>query len=411
MTNKTFTFSKRQRRQHALGALIAGLFLSSAALAADSSEANKPAGIPVGPLTVYPTIDVTVKHDDNIAQSNTGRISSNVTIIAPAVTLEGKSGANFFGLKYRLEDGNYSRSGNDDYTDQFAGAYASFALGVRGDLKLNADYTEQHDARGTIAGQNASYPEEYRTSGVRGAFSWGAEGAPGKIELEAGYLDKEYTTNFSGIQQYSDRENKDAGATFYWKVMPKTQLLFQAKQTEIDYKHVLLTNQDSTETRYYVGATWEATALTSGTVKLGTLKKDFEAHPSYSTGSWDVGVTWSPLTYSHFNLNTNRQTNEVDSSVGDAVRSSNYALAWKHDWNSFLASNVRMGKLEEDYVLNGSVAGQRADSSKTFGLGFDYQARRWLKLGADYSHTDRSSNLGANDFKRNVLMFTAGASL
>ena len=45
---------------------------------------------------------------------------------------------------------------------------------------------------------------------------------------------------------------------------PKTQLLFQAKQTEIDYKRILLTNQDSTETRYYVGATWDATALTSG---------------------------------------------------------------------------------------------------------------------------------------------------
>lgn len=400
-------------RQRALAMMIAGLFLSATAQAEDvtASKDNKVAGIPLGPLVVYPSLDVTVKHDDNIAQANTGRVGSNVTVVSPAVKVEAKSGGNFFGLNYRLEDGNYAQSGNDDYTDQFVGAYASFALGVHGDLKLNADYTEQHDARGSVAGQNSSRPEEYRTSGVKGLLSWGAKDAPGKLELNAGYVDKQYTTNYSLTQQYSDRVNKDMGATFYWRIMPKTRLLIQTTHTDIDYKHILLTSQDSAETRYYVGATWEATALTSGTIKLGTLKKAFDAHPSYSTGSWDAGVTWSPLTYSHVQLNTSRQANEVNSSVGDTVRSSNYQLGWTHDWSSVLSSNVRASRLDEAYILNGSSSNQRSDTTHIYGIGVGYQMRRWLKLGADYSHTNRSSNIDLYDYKRNVLMFTAGAAL
>lgn len=407
MTNKS-----TMARQNAVAIILAGLFFSSIAQADEASkDGPKIAGIPLGPLVVYPSLDVTVKHDDNITQSNTGRISSNVTVVSPAVKVEAKSGGNFFGLNYRFEDGNYAQSGNDDYTDQFVGAYANFALGVHGDLKFNADYTEQHDARGSVAGQNSNYPEEYRTSGVRGLLSWGAKDAPGKLELGAGYVDKQYTTNFSGIQPYSDRVNKDMGATFYWRIMPKTRLLIQTTHTDIDYKHILLTSQNSAETRYYVGATWEATALTSGTIKLGTLKKDFESHPSYSTGSWDVGATWSPLTYSHVQLNTSRQTNEVNSSVGDTVRSSNYQLGWTHEWSSVLSSNVRVSKLDEAYILNGSASNQRSDTTDIYSLGLGYQIRRWLKLGAEYSHTDRSSNIGIYGYKRNILMFTMGAAL
>lgn len=404
MTNKSFA-----ARQRVIGALVAGLFISSTVYA----QEQKAAGIPLGPMVVYPSLDLTEKHDDNLTQANVGEISSNVTVVSPAVKLEGKSGANFFGLNYKLEDARYAQSGADNYTDHFLGAYANFALGVRGDLKLNADYTEQHDARGSVAGQGGARPEEYKTSGLKGLFSWGVAGAQGKLELEAAYLDKEYKTNFSGVQQYANRENTDIGGTFYWKVMPKTQLLFQAKQTDINYKLDALGSptQDSTEQRYYFGVTWDATAQTSGTVKLGWLEKKFDARPSYSTGSWDAGVTWSPLSYSRVQLNTSRQTNEVASSVGDTVRASNYALTWTHDWSTILASNVHRGQLDEDYVLRGSTSGQRSDSTKSYGLGVNYQMKRWLKLGADYSRTDRSSNIGTNDFKRNILMFTAGATL
>jgi hypothetical protein len=405
MTNKSFT-----TKQRAFGVLLAGLFVSSVVQA----QERKLTGIPLGPLVVYPSLDVTEKHDDNVTQANVGKISSNITVITPAVKLEAKSDANYFGLTYKLEDARYSQSGADNYTDQFVGAYANFALGVRGDLKLNADYTEQHDARGSVAGQNANLPEEYKTNGLKGVFSWGAQGAQGKAELEAAYLDKEYTTNYSGFQQYANYENKDVGGTLYWRVMPKTQLLLQAKQSDINYKfdQIGTPTLDSTEKRYYFGVTWDATAQTSGTVKLGALKKDFDARPSYSTSSWDAGVTWSPLSYSHVQLNTSRQTNEVNAfaGIGDTVRSSNYSLTWTHDWNSALASNVRLGQLDEDYVLNGSTGGQRSDSTKSFGVGLNYQMRHWLKLGADYSHADRSSNIGTNDYKRDILMFTAGAA-
>ncbi len=57
--------------------------------------------------------------------------------------------------------------------------------------------------------------------------------------------------------------------------MPKTSLLLEARHTELDYKYTA-SQLDSEELRYYIGATWDATAATSGTIKVGPVEKKFD---------------------------------------------------------------------------------------------------------------------------------------
>jgi hypothetical protein len=40
-----------------------------------------------------------------------------------------------------------------------------------------------------------------------------------------------------------------------------------------------------------------------------------------------------------------------------------------------------------------------------------YQFRRWLRLGAEYTYTDRDSNDPTVIYQRNFILFTIGATL
>jgi hypothetical protein len=56
-----------------------------------------------------------------------------------------------------------------------------------------------------------------------------------------------------------------------------------------DYDSALST-EDNTERRYYLGYTWDATAATTGVVKIGRMTKDFDAagRAGYSGSSWEA---------------------------------------------------------------------------------------------------------------------------
>ena len=53
----------------------------------------------------------------------------------------------------------------------------------------------------------------------------------------------------------------------------------------------------------------------------------------------------------------------------------------------------------------------RDDTSKTFGLRVAYDFRRWLRFGAEFTHTERESTGAGFDYRRNLLLFSVGASL
>src|SRR5213075_2347476 len=133
-------------------------------------------------------------------------------------------------------------------------------------------------------------------------------GAQGRMELWYSDAVKRYTNN-RATTFLSDRDTQELGGTFYWRVLPRTHVLFEARRVEYDYKDVT-SRQDSTEDKYFVGATWEATAATSGTVKIGSTKKKFDVGQSFTDTSWEALVTWSPRTYSRFDVYSSRQPTE-----------------------------------------------------------------------------------------------------
>jgi hypothetical protein len=372
----------------------------------DDVTASGAAGIAIGPMTAYPGIDLAIGYNDNLLDSATNRIGTPVVVIAPYITLEGRSGPHRFGIRYRGEFGRYSNSSSDNYNDNAVQANAKFILNSRNDVTTRLDYKHGHDARGSTDRPISSDPDRYWQAGAFALYGYGAQGAKGRIEVDGEYYERRYTNNLQNTA-VSDRNVSSLGGTFFWRVAPKTRLLFQGRYIDYDYIDPAST-QDSSDRYAYLGVHWEATAKTTGYAKYGYSRKVFKSSlsPDQSGSSWDLGVRWSPRTYSVFDFTTFRRFEE-STGVGDAIVQSQLGAKWTHAWNSRLSHSIQYDFYNDKYKGDSN----RDDNTNVLGLRMDYRFRRWLKFGAEYQFTHRDSNDPQYRYQRNLILFTLGATL
>ena len=387
-----------------LGVALLGACLAPAAALA---QQDGPAGIVMEPMVIYPGLDLGLGYDDNLFQREINKRSSAIGLFSPWVRVEGKPGPHRFDATLKYEAGRYENSRPDDYDDYGLAANGHVVFSARTDLRAHAEYIYGHDPRGSTDRAAAATPDEFVNTGAEATFGYGAPGAKGRVEVNGGYYSREYQNNLA-FTVASDHDTAIAGGTFFWRVAPRSQILFQGEWRGFDYD-LATSTLDSEERRGYVGVKWDATALTSGTAKVGYLKKEFDvdSRQDFSTLSWDVGVRWSPMTYSVFDFATSRQTNE-STGVGDTIVTDVYRITWTHSWSSRVRSIALAGWTHDDFR---GVGVTREDDTATLGLRLQYQFRRWLRFGADYTYTDRESNDTTLSYKRNQFMFTVGATL
>lgn len=413
----------REGRLHAgLGATLAALVLgmsstalaqgnalpTAASIALQPAETAIPAGgIPFGPLIVFPAMEYSVAYNDNLFLSNSNKVGSAQTTLSPSVRVEGRSGAHRFGAVFRIDDGRFLTSSADNFTDYSLSANASLVMTGRASLNVRGEYRRGHDPRGSTDRIGSTTPDEFINQGIDGIFSYGAPGARGRIELDGGVFSRQYQNN-RAITAASDRNTSQLGATFLVRVAPKTEALALVQRRNIDYVDPAST-QDSIETRYQVGAKWDATAKTAGIVKFGRLEKAFDtgARTSFSGSSWDGTVRWSPLTYSIFDFNSSKGTSE-STGTADFLVTRTYGVNWNHAWNSRFSTAASASWRKDDFL---GAGGGRIDKTGSVGLRLSYQWQRWLRFGGEYSWTERTSNPNTFDYTRQVFMLTVGATL
>ena len=156
-----------------------------------------------------------------------------------------------------------------------------------------------------------------------------------------------------------------------------------------------------------MGVSWEPTARTSGSIKLGWFDRTYKsARREDDDGfSWEVDVYYKLRTYSVFNLKSRRFSQETNG-IGDAVNAQETRLDWDHDWNG--RSSTRLSALFLNKDFSGS---ERQDDVYGVEAAYKYAMRRWLDLGVGYRYEDRNSDLELYDYDRNRLFFEARFSL
>jgi len=372
-------------------------------------EAPPPSGpgnVQIGdsPLFVTPYLGLAGGRDDNVLLSHENRKASTLYILSPGVTVDARDASKVFTFDYLAQIGRYTSSGDDDYNDQAARAQFDMALDRRNFLRLVMGYGEGHDQRGSTDRPVSNQPDKYRVSAPGVTYAFGSPGAQGRVEVYYDDADKKYLNNRETTAA-SDRDTQTYGGAFYWRAMPKTYLLAEGRETRIRYD-LPTSLQSADEQRLFAGVSWEATAATTGTIKVGRLKRDFKSDlPSESSTSWEGTVTWSPRTYSKFDLYAVRTTSE-STGQGSFILTTLTGVLWSHNWNSFISTGLDLHHQHDAYQNF-----DRTDNTDSAGLKFGYRFRRWLTLGAQYTYTKRDSNVPDVEYNRNVYLLTLTGSL
>ena len=371
-----------------------------------SNDESAPKGIELQDgLRLFSFANLSVGKDDNLFLNNTAKKSSNLYLFNPGLRLVAKSDGMQLSVDYDAKVARYHSSSDDNYQDQRLKAAGDFSFSSKVGLRLSGLYEQGHDPRGSTDRVGGAKPDEFDNSGANALFAYGGNDAAGRLEFAAGSLKKRYTNNRLSTVA-TDHNTDNFAGRFFVRVASKTSLFLEVREDKLDYP-LVTSLQDSKERRYLVGATWDATAATSGTVKLGQIRKDFvsPAIKDYSGTGWEGNIQWSPLSYSKFDFFTSKSFVE-STGLGDFILNKRYGVAWNHEWDSRLSSTFSYSRADDIFSGN-----PRVDTTDTTGFKLSYKPTRWLSLGGEYTHTSRDSNFGAAIYKKNLYMFTVSAAL
>lgn len=367
--------------------------MSSTAFAID------PAALDFDGIEVTPTIEVAGTYDDNYEATNNQK-SSWITSITPAVNVAIYGRKALYNINYALNHQIYEASGSQNLTNHYLKLSADYEFDVRNALTVEAGYNKTETATSTYT---AGVLNSFSTSNIGASYTYGAPSASGNVELALNHV---LLRSENGANQDQERDSTTANVAFIYKVTDKTKLTAEVKGTQFDYiqSSSLL---DSKNIAYLVGARWEATAKTSGSVKLGKENKDFDdsSLKDPDLTAWEASIDWSPLTYSVVTLTTSQKIDE-GSYNSSYTNSRNNEIKWTHDWGRGYSTNLNYINSEKDYVSQ-----NRLDTINAYGVGLKYEARRWMDIAFDYQSSNQDSTDATYDYDRNVFKLTLNVSL
>lgn len=362
-------------------------------------------GLQLGGATVFPTLGLSYGHSDNVfyANNNQSILSSNFTVFSPGIRLEAEGEKTDFLAQYDYSQTSFNGLSQYDFEMHHFLASLGYSSSTRSRFGITAEYYNGSDRIGTANQQGNIVnlgldPDEWHSFGVGGKWHYGGVGAKGAIDLELGSIDRKYDNN-RVLTASRDRKARYFGVIYSHAVSPKTNFLAQFKQTNIDYDTASL---DNTEARLMFGAEWQATGKTSARALVGYLTKDFDEaqYDDFKGLAFEVGMTWSPRSYSLFDLTLARETDETNGNGSFVVRNS-ADVGWTHFWKDRFSTTANVGVSSEDY--RSSV---RDDDVNYYGVSAKYQFKDWLMSGLGYRHTNRGSSIDDFSYKDNSLLFT-----
>jgi polysaccharide biosynthesis protein VpsM len=357
------------------------------------------------PFYIYPILGVGFGYNDNLTGVPEDRISSALILASVRVRGDVKTGANTYALTYIGNFGHYFSSSENDFNEHAFVATSSNQFTARADLEAAAFYLIKQDPGGSVDRPFTGTPDRWHGAGATATFGYGAPSAQGRLEGDLGVTDKRYQNNREVTEAF-DVSTWNLGARFFYRIAPEIRLLAEIGYTEYDY-HLTSSPLDSSEQRYLLGATWELTAATRGTLKAGYITKEFrqEGVEGYSGPTVEAALRWLPRTYSEVELaarygpvdTTGTATFTVDTSVG---------VRWEHHWRSYFLTRAFA-----TYVNSELQGVSQTDRIGRVGFGAYFDIRSWLRIGADVMYEKRNSTDSAFDFSRNVVLLSIAGTL
>jgi hypothetical protein len=353
-----------------------------------------------GGLNFAPSVVLSTENNDNIYSEETDEQSSTINRLAPSFSLSGDYGKTTFNTNYEAEMGFYSRNSDDDYLDQIVSGDVSIELSARHQVDVNASYIDGHDARGSVEGAesaNSADPDEYNQTEAGLTYIFGSDTSMANVDVYVDTFQKRYGNNeaLTSIREY---DQNTFGALLSVKASSATQVLFEARQSQLTYQDDSVDNDGSIQ-HLLTGMRWDMSGATTGEVKVGRVVRNFDAS-NKSSGvhlNWSANLTWQPLTYSTVVASTAQNTSESNG-TGNYIASSTSNVSWDHKFSNFISAGVSANYGEDEYVK-----ASRNDINRGLGINATYSPLTWVDVDLSANKSLRNSNVTGLDKETNLV--------
>lgn len=380
--------------------LTTACLLTPALLAAPACALD-PQPVNIQGLQFYPSLLLGERYDDNYREAAYAAPSSWITTLEPRLRLVAEDRNSAYRLTYAGAQQTYHDDSSASHLDHRLLLEGILEFTARHRLTLKAGYSRLEETASTaIPGVNDEY--SLRTFGT--TYRFGAETARNNLEFAANHE----RLRFHDDSLVNAREERDAsrlGVTWFHRI-GGTRALIETRYEDFDYVQPD-SPLNSHNLALLTGAVWEASAKTSGRIRAGYQRKEYDddRRDGLESPMWEIGLDWEPRSYSRFSLTTRQAYDEGDDGA-DAIKHTRTRLDWRHEWSERLSSTLFVGAARLRYQ-----GLDREDDLSSAGLTLTYQPRRWLELALGYSHWDNDSTVDRERFQRNLYTLTATGSL
>jgi hypothetical protein len=362
----------------------------------------RPAPIDFYGLDFTPTFMFSESYDDNFRELESNKQSSMITKLLPSFELKAEDRNSATRIIWQPSRYIYHDEPDASYTAQRVRAESIMEFTDRHRLKLEADYHKYQRTESTaVEGVN----DKLNNKLVGGLYTYGAKSADNQIDFGANYDELRYD-NADGVNDDKERNTTGLTSTWYHRLGSNTRSLLEYDHTRFDY---LQSNspRSSNSDAVLAGAVWDITARTTGKVRIGYEKKNFDSSQSkdLDNPTWQIDLQWKPRTYSTFTFVARQALAEGDDGA-DAVKSTFTQVGWRHGWTERITTVAQAGVGR--YVYEGQ---NRTDNLQDYNLAVMYAMRRWLDIELGYRFRDNSSDADNESYTRNVVHISFNVSL
>jgi hypothetical protein len=338
-------------------------------------------------LKLSPFFSQRVEYESNVFQVPSHSKDDIIFKMIPGFLADYTFGPHSVSAGYRAEILKYLDLTNQDTVHHIAVGQVRLDF-PRTLLTLRDDFTRTSDPPGTeltgriLSNTNVLKPEaEYRWTPT---FSTG---------LSYTWTNVRFDDRF--ISDLIDRDEHFAGASVFWKVVPKGDLLFNYTYGRVIF--ATATERDYTDHIITVGLRGDITAKLSSSFRVGYLIRtpDDSSQTGFSGLFLAGDTTYRPTERTTITLATQRTTQESTFGTGAFYVTTNGTLSITQQLLPKLSATARLGGGVNDYSTRQSADGKtdwRVDTFLLAGAQLDYDIQPWLRVGLEYLRTSRDSN-------------------
>ncbi|MBU2455896.1 MAG: outer membrane beta-barrel protein, partial [Proteobacteria bacterium] len=294
----------------------------------------------------------------------------------------------------------YSDYSNHDHVNHKAEALFQYNF----NSGLSFDLIDIFHDREEIAG-NGVIDTLYRHQDNLLDFITTYDAPSGKFKVQLTYSNYDLAYKDSAVD-YRDRNDNSVGLSVFYKFWPKTSLF-----VEYDYSIIKFDTgsaNDSVENRYYGGVTWDITAKTRGTLKLGYMDKDFDLDSvkDHDGFSFEVQTQHNLTSKRALQINGYQKFHESDLANASTFLSTGIDVAvmqrFTEKWS---------GTLSAFFKRNEYKGYSRDDDLYGFGPAIRFEPRKWLIFDLGYTYYRNDSNVTFYDYEANMIFLRASLSM